>query len=119
MNPNGQRTEDTSREKRREEGSQGFHLQQSPSATGRSNDGTKGLLVHIENFNQTQSILLQEAKTIEDVRQGIFREIPSLSSNKLIVQVFVEPKGTANRLPIQGTFLQFSELYATVYLFKH
>ena len=121
MKPNGQRSENTSREEGRKEGSQGFRLQQSPSATDGSDDRkerSQGLLIHLENSSQDRTILLPKGKTLEDVRQGIFREVPGLSSSKLIVEFFNEPKTSGSRVPLKVLPSQ-SELYATVYLFKH
>jgi hypothetical protein len=123
MKPNGQRSENTSREERWQKRPERFHLQQSPSATDGSHDGeerTQSLLVHLENSTKDRTLHLQKAETVEDVRQGIFREIPDLSSNKFVLRFFLTPKGSLERTPIEGSVLPtISELYATVYLFKH
>ena len=122
MNTNGKRSENTQREEGQQERPKGLHLQQSPSATDGSNDRkerSQSILVHIENSSKERSILLQEAKTLEDLRQGIFREIPAFYSDKFKLVFYQFPKSEPNRVPFQGDLSNLTEIYATVYLYKH
>lgn len=118
----GRQSENTPRKEREQERFQPLHLQQSPSATDGSDDRkerNQPLLIHIENSSQNRSFFLQQVKTTEEVRQGLFREVPSLFCEKLIIQFFTVSKDSRNRVPIQGVLPNVSELYATVYLYKH
>lgn len=122
MNTQDGRPKDTTGKERIEEGLQAFHLQQSPSATDGSHDRKERnhpLLIHIENSSQNRSFFLQQVKTTEEVRQGLFREVPSLFCEKLTICFFTAPMGSKERIPIQGNLGDITELYATVYLFKH
>ncbi len=121
MNKDGYSTENSSRKERQQERTERLYLQQSPSASAGSNDRkewSQEIRVRIENSSQDRTLYLQ-AKTTEEVRQRIFREIPSLFCNKLILQLFLEPMSIKGRIPIEGNLPPVSELYATVYLFRH
>lgn len=118
MNNNGQRTEDTQGEQGWEEGPQGFHLQQSPSATDGGNEGEKGWkVIHLENASQGRIFRIQ-ADTPAEVMAGIFREVPSLFTPKLTIELFSQAQGTNGRVPLL-TVSNLSEIWATVYLRKH
>lgn len=117
---NGQPATDTSREEGWKEGSQGHHLQQSSSTTDGSSQGEKGrLLLHIENARDNRSLFVTNARTTEEVRETLFREIPSLDSGKFVIYFYSASKEKRDRAPIEGRLSGISELYATVYLFKH
>ncbi len=118
---NGRYTTNTERKEREQERAQGVCLQQSPSATAGSDDRkerNQAFLVRIENSTEDRSFFFQ-AETTEEVRQEIFRLVPSLWSEKLTLHFFTEPKGTKNRVPIQGDLPPLEILYVTVYLLKH
>ena len=118
---NGRYTTNTERKEREQERAQGFCLQQSPSATAGSDDRkerNQALHIRIENSSEDRSFFFQ-AETTEEVRQELFRLVPSLFCEKLILQFFTEPKGTKNRIPIQGVIPPLQTLYATVCLLKH
>ena len=121
MNKDGYSTQNSSRKEGQQEGSEKVCVQQSPCASAGSHDGkewSQELCVQIENSSKDRTLYLQ-AKTAEEVRQGIFREIPSLFCDKLCLQFFLEPMSVKGRIPIEGNLPLVSELYATVYLFKH
>ncbi len=118
---NGRYTTNTERKEREQERAQGVCLQQSPSATAGSDDRkerNQAFLVRIENSTEDRSFFFQ-AETTEEVRQEIFRVIPSLFCEKLMIQFFTEPKGTKYRVPIEGVLPSLQILYATVCLLKH
>ena len=118
---NGRYTTNTQRKERNQERAQGFCLQQSPSATTGSDDRkerNQALLIRVENSAEDRDLFLH-VKTTEEVRQEIFRVIPSLFCEKLMIQFFTEPKGTKNRIPIEGVLPSLQILYATVCLLKH
>ena len=118
MSTNGQRPPDTKAEQRWQEGTQGFHLQQSPSATGGGDGREKGWkVVHLENASQGRTFYLQ-AETSEEVMAGIFRESPSLLALNLGIRFFGVPKEVRHRVPLES-LSNLSEVWASVYLRKH
>ncbi len=123
MKPNGQRSENASREERGQKRPERLRLQQSPSATDGGHDGkerVEPILVHIENSSKDRILTLPQAQTVEEIRQGIFREIPELSSPKLFLKFFLDPKGSIQRTPLEESHVStVSKVFATVYLFKH
>lgn len=120
MRVNGQRTQDTQGAEGWKEGSQGLHLQQSPSATDGNACGKerRTLTVYIENASQSRTLHLQ-AETAAEVMVGLFREVPSLNDPKLSLQLFTCPKGSEDRRPLVNSLEGLSQVWATVYLFKH
>lgn len=118
MSNNGQRPQDQEGDEGRQEMPQGFHLQQSPSATDGGDGGEKGWkVIHLENASQGRILRIQ-AETTAEVRAGIFREVPSLFTSKLTIELFSQPQGIMGRAPLQ-TVSNISEVWATVYLRKH
>ena len=118
MNNNGHRPQDPKGDEGGQEGPQGFHLQQSPSATAGDYDGEKGWkLIHLENASQGRTLRIQ-ADTQAEVMAAIFREVPSLFDSKLQIKLFSKPVGAVGRVPIETVFNLF-EIWATVYLHKH
>jgi hypothetical protein len=118
MSNNGQQPKDPEREQGWQEGTKGFHLQQSPSATDGGFEGKKGWkLVHLENTSQNRTFRVQ-ADTTEEVMSGIFHEVPGLFDFNLGIQLFSKPIGNDTRQPVE-TISALSELWATVYLRKH
>lgn len=113
MSNNGQRPQDTKGEQGWKEGSEGLHLQQSPSATDGGSCGEKGWkLIHLENVSQRRTLHLQ-ADTPAEVIACIFCEIPSLLTPKLTFGFFTKPLGEPERVPLQS-LSQHSEIWVTV-----
>ena len=121
MNTQDGRPKDTTGKERIEEGLQAFHLQQSPSATDGSDvgkEGTSTLTVLLEGSDKARTLCLQ-ANTTEEVRQGIFRKIPSLWNEKIGIRFTRNPKESSPRLFFEGPVSHLSQLYAVIYLCRH
>lgn len=121
MIKDGYRPENPQRKERKQERTERCCVQQSPCASAGSihrDEWNQKVLVRIENSSQDR-ILLVQAKTTEEVRETLFREIPGLCCNKLFVQFFLDPMTVKGRVPIEGDLSTISEVYATVYLYKH
>jgi hypothetical protein len=121
MNKDGYSTKNSSRKEGQQEGTERLCLQQSPSASVGSHarkEWSQEIFVQIENSSQDRTLAIH-ATTTEQVRQEIFREIPSFFSNKLGFQFFLDPISIKGRAPIEGNLPPISKIYATVYLVKH
>ena len=118
---NGQPTTNAQREEREQEGSKGFYLFKSSSATDRNFGREKGsyTTVHIENTNCARCIFVNNTETKTTIRGRIYNYWPSLFSANIGIEFFTAPIGSEDRKVVGESIQNYSQIWATVYLQKH